>query len=62
VACCLADAISAQVPVVGASAGLKQDQWVRVTGDLRLTEDGALVSAVKVVEIEQPENPYLWAR
>ncbi|MDQ3751527.1 MAG: TIGR03943 family protein [Actinomycetota bacterium] len=60
VSCCVADALSVQVRVVGAPPGdLKTDQWVRVEGALYPLENEALVDASKVVRVERPARPYL---
>ncbi len=60
VSCCVADALSVQVRVVGAPPGaLKTDQWVRVEGALYPLENEALVDASKVVPVERPARPYL---
>jgi uncharacterized repeat protein (TIGR03943 family) len=63
IACCIADAVTAQIPVVGASAvGMTQDQWVRVAGDLEISGDQIALVATDIEKIPQPEQPYLWAR
>lgn len=60
VSCCVADALSVQVRVVGAPPGaMKTDQWVRVEGALYPLGSEALVAASGVVRIERPADPYL---
>lgn len=60
VSCCVADALSVNVRVVGAPPGsMKTDQWVRVEGALYPLENEALVDATRVVRIERPAHPYL---
>jgi len=60
ISCCLADAVSAEVRVVGAQETFKQDQWVRVSGDIELPAGNeVVVHASSVVKIPQPEQPYL---
>jgi len=60
VSCCVADALSVQVRVVGAPPGnLKTDQWVRVEGALYPLENEALVDAAEVVHVDRPVRPYL---
>lgn len=58
--CCVADALSIQVRVVGAPPGrFVQDQWVRVTGAIYPVGEEVVVDASEVQPIPQPENPYL---
>ena len=59
VSCCVADALSVQVRVVGAPPGTKTDQWVRVEGALYPLENEALVDASRVTPVERPADPYL---
>jgi putative membrane protein len=60
VSCCVADALSVQVRVVGAPPGpFEQDQWVRVTGHLYPIEGEFLVDASTVEAIPRPAEPYL---
>lgn len=60
VSCCVADALSVQVRVVGAPAGrFAEDQWVRVTGSLYPLGRDVLVEAGRVEAVPRPEHPYL---
>jgi uncharacterized repeat protein (TIGR03943 family) len=62
ISCCLADAVSAEVRVAGAQETFKQDQWVRVSGDIELPPGNeVIVHASSVVKIPQPEQPYLFS-
>jgi uncharacterized repeat protein (TIGR03943 family) len=60
VSCCIADALSVQVRVVGAPPGrLAEDQWVRVTGTFYPVGRETVVDAGSVETIPRPEEPYL---
>jgi putative membrane protein len=60
VSCCVADALSVQVRVVGAPPGsFRHDQWVRVTGTLYPVSREVIVAASGVEPVPQPERPYL---
>jgi uncharacterized repeat protein (TIGR03943 family) len=60
VSCCVADALSVQVRVVGAPPGeFGQDQWVRVSGTFYPLGTEAVVDAQRVQAIPQPARPYL---
>jgi uncharacterized repeat protein (TIGR03943 family) len=60
VSCCVADALSVQVRVVGAPPGrFAEDQWVRVTGTFYPVGREVVVDASLITRIERPENPYL---
>jgi uncharacterized membrane protein YcgQ (UPF0703/DUF1980 family) len=60
VSCCVADALSVEVRVVGTPPGkFEQDQWVRVTGTFYPVGHDVVVDASRVVSIPQPDNPYL---
>jgi putative membrane protein len=60
VACCVADALSVQVRVVGTVPGrFETDAWVRVTGLLYPLGSQAVVQAERVDEIPRPDDPYL---
>lgn len=59
VSCCVADALSVQVRVVGAPADLEQDQWVRVRGTLYPLKEDVVVAASGVERVERPDRPYL---
>ena len=60
VSCCVADALSVQVRVVGAPPGsFELDQWVRVRGTLYPVGRETVVDASSVEPIPQPDDPYL---
>lgn len=60
VSCCVADALSVQVRVVGAPPGrFEEDQWVRVSGTFYPIGREVVVDAASVRAIPQPEDPYL---
>lgn len=60
ISCCVADALSVQVRVVGAPSGsLEQDQWVRVTGSLYPLQDEVVIDTQKIEKIARPKHPYL---
>jgi uncharacterized repeat protein (TIGR03943 family) len=60
VSCCVADALSVQVRVVGAPPGrFVEDQWVRVSGTFYPLGHEVVVDAASVRAIPQPEDPYL---
>ncbi len=60
ISCCVADALSVQVRVVGAPPGsLKQDQWVRVTGNLYPLQDEVVIDTQDIERIPRPKHPYL---
>jgi uncharacterized repeat protein (TIGR03943 family) len=60
VSCCVADALSVQVRVVGAPPGeFRQDQWVRVTGSLYPLGPEMIVDASSVEKVPRPDTPYL---
>ena len=60
VSCCVADALSVQIRVVGVPPGeFKDDQWVRVTGRLYPLTEEAIVDVTEIVPVERPERPYL---
>lgn len=60
VSCCVADALSVQVRVVGAPPGrFDEDEWVRVTGTFYPVGREVVVDAARVQAIPQPEDPYL---
>jgi len=57
--CCVADALSVDVAVVGAGETLPEDQWVRVKGNIYPVGNEIVVDAAEVEPIERPGNPYL---
>lgn len=59
VSCCVADALSVQVRVVGAPPGFEEDQWVRVSGTFYPVGREIVVDAASVRAIPQPQDPYL---
>ncbi|MGH2674353.1 MAG: TIGR03943 family putative permease subunit [Actinomycetota bacterium] len=60
VSCCVADALSVQVRVVGAPPGrFEEDQWVRVSGTFYPVGREVVVDASAVRPIPQPQDPYL---
>jgi uncharacterized repeat protein (TIGR03943 family) len=60
VSCCVADALSVQVRVVGAPPGrFAEDQWVRVTGTFYPVGRETVVDAAAITGIPRPPNPYL---
>lgn len=60
VSCCVADALSVQVRVVGAPPGeLAEDDWVRVTGAMYPLGREVIVDASDVVSVDRPKRPYL---
>jgi uncharacterized repeat protein (TIGR03943 family) len=60
VSCCVADALSVQVRVVGAPPGeFEDDDWVRVSGVFYPLEREVVVDASRIEPIPQPDEPYL---
>lgn len=60
VSCCVADALSVQVRVVGAPPGkFAKDEWVRVTGNFYPLSEEAIVDAAEIVPVERPKRPYI---
>jgi uncharacterized repeat protein (TIGR03943 family) len=60
VSCCVADAISVQVRVVGAPPGrFQEDQWVRVEGTFYPVAHETVVDASSIEPIPRPDSPYL---
>ena len=60
VSCCVADALSVQVRVVGAPPGqFEEDDWVRVSGAFYPVGQEILVDASEIEPIPQPDDPYL---
>lgn len=60
ISCCVADALSADVRIVGAPPGkFKEDQWVRVEGAMYPLGREVIVDATEIVGVERPERPYL---
>jgi uncharacterized repeat protein (TIGR03943 family) len=62
ISCCIADAVSVQVPVKGVPLGqLKPDDWVEVRGDVVFEGESLYVKASAVRRVPRPSSPYLWA-
>lgn len=60
ISCCVADALSVEVRVVGAPPGeLEKDQWVRVTGKIYPLQNEVIVDASQVERVKRPKRPYL---
>jgi uncharacterized repeat protein (TIGR03943 family) len=60
VSCCVADALSVNVRVVGAPPGrFKTDEWVRVTGRIYPLGRDVIVDSTDIVAVKRPEHPYL---
>jgi putative membrane protein len=60
VSCCVADALSVQVRIVGAPPGrFEDDDWVRVTGAMYPLGREVIVDASEVVSVPKPKRPYL---
>ncbi len=60
VSCCVADALSVQVRVVGAPPGeFAKDDWVRVSGNIYPLGREVIVDASEVVGVPRPKRPYL---
>ena len=60
ISCCVADALSVQVRVVGAPPGrFKNDDWVRTTGNVYPLGRDVIVDASEVVGVPRPRQPYL---
>jgi uncharacterized repeat protein (TIGR03943 family) len=60
VSCCVADALSVQVRVVGAPPGrFGEERWVQVTGTMYPLGRNIIVDASEIVEVPRPSHPYL---
>ncbi|MFP5297367.1 MAG: TIGR03943 family putative permease subunit [Actinomycetota bacterium] len=60
ISCCVADALSVEVRVVGAPPGrFAKDDWVEVTGKLYPLGTEVVVDASEVVSVPRPKRPYL---
>jgi uncharacterized repeat protein (TIGR03943 family) len=58
--CCVADALSVQVRVVGAPPGMfQEDQWVRVGGTIYPLGREVVVQASEITGVQRPAHPYL---
>lgn len=60
ITCCVADALSIEVRVVGAPPGrFAKDQWVRVDGALYPLTHEVVVDASSITAVDKPSRPYL---
>jgi putative membrane protein len=60
ISCCVADALSVQVRVVGATPGeFGQEEWVRVTGAMYPLGSEVIVDATEIERVPKPAKPYL---
>ena len=60
VSCCVADALNAQVEIVGAPPGqFAVDEWVEVKGNLYPLGREVVVDASSVKKVPRPKDPYL---
>lgn len=60
VSCCVADALSVSVRIVGAPPGrFKADEWVRVTGQMYPIGQEVIVDSSGIEAVERPTRPYL---
>jgi uncharacterized repeat protein (TIGR03943 family) len=60
VSCCVADALSVNVRVVGVPPGrFKSDEWVRVTGTIYPLGRDVIVDSTEIVRVGRPARPYL---
>ncbi|MDQ3985990.1 MAG: TIGR03943 family protein [Actinomycetota bacterium] len=60
ISCCVADALSAEVRVVGAPPGkFKADDWVRVEGAMYPLGREVIVDVSSVTAVDRPKRPYL---
>ncbi len=60
VSCCVADALSVNVRVVGAPPGrFEADEWVRVSGNFYPLGRDVIVDSTDIVVVERPKRPYL---
>jgi len=60
ISCCVADALSVQVRIVGAPPGkFEEDRWVRVVGTIYPLGQETVVDAARVEGVERPDEPYL---
>ena len=60
ISCCVADALSVEVRVAGAPPGrFKEDEWVRVEGQIYPVGHDVVVDASSVTKVPRPDSPYL---
>lgn len=56
---CVVDAQTATLPLDGDVSGLETGDWVEVTGDVEIDDDGRLVvAATGVTKVDEPRDPY----
>lgn len=60
ISCCVADALSVEVRVVGAPPGrFSKDDWVRVAGKIYPVGGEVILDADSIEAVERPDRPYL---
>jgi uncharacterized repeat protein (TIGR03943 family) len=60
ISCCVADALSVEVRVVGAPPGrFAKDDWVRVTGQIYPLGTEVVIDAAEIAGVPRPKHPYL---
>lgn len=60
ISCCVADALSAEVRVVGVPPGrFAKDDWVRVSGKIYPVGGEVILDAAEIVAVPRPDKPYL---
>lgn len=60
ISCCVADALSVQVRIVGVPPGsFEEEEWVRVTGKLYPVGAEVVVDADEIERVSRPKRPYL---
>ena len=60
ISCCVADALSANVRVVGVTPGeFKEDEWVRVEGAMYPLGREVIVDLSDIERVPRPKHPYL---
>lgn len=60
ISCCVADALSVEVRVVGAPPGqFAKDDWVRVDGKIYPVGGEVILDADTIEAVERPDKPYL---
>lgn len=60
ISCCVADALTVQVRVVGAPAArFRREEWVRVRGRFYPVGEEIIVAASEVERVARPKRPYL---
>ncbi|HET7482322.1 MAG TPA: TIGR03943 family protein [Actinomycetota bacterium] len=60
VSCCIADALSVEVHIVGAPPGaFKNDDWVTATGKVYPLAQETILDASQIDKVERPKHPYI---